>query len=92
MSGSLLDEGMNKVSDGKWVVNMLAKPHTEHNNAEGHVMIPEYLEGVRRPLDKGIKSVAVLFDAHIGIPSILSKPYVTNVSTVCHECITFWNL
>ena len=68
MSGSLLDEGMKKVSDGKWVVNMPAKPYTQHNNAEGHVTIPEYLEGVCRPLDKSIKSVAVLFDAHIGIP------------------------
>ena len=68
MSGSLLDEGMNKVSDGKWVVNMPAKPYTQHNNAEGHVTIPQYLEGVCRPLDKSIKSVAVLFNAHIGIP------------------------
>ena len=49
-------------------MNMPAKPYTQHNNAEGHVTIPEYLEGVCRPLDKSIKSVAVLFDAHIGIP------------------------
>ncbi|CAE7926624.1 unnamed protein product [Symbiodinium sp. KB8] len=63
----IVDEAPN-VSDGKWVVNMPAKPYTQHNNAEGHVTIPEYLESVCRPLDKSIKSVAVLFDAHIGIP------------------------
>ena len=56
---------------------MLPSPAKEH---EGHASIADFLGGVCRPLDpQAVKSVAVLFDAHVSISEFGSTSTLTKL-------------
>ncbi|CAE7505928.1 unnamed protein product, partial [Symbiodinium microadriaticum] len=66
MSGRLLDEGMNQVSDRRWQVKVLPHPDISTSDSGDRVTISDFLAGVRRPLDcKAVKSASVI--THVGI-------------------------
>ena len=68
MSGRLLDEGMNQVSDRRWQVKVLPHPDISTNDSGDRVTISDFLAGVCRPLDcKAVKSASVIMDSHVGI-------------------------
>ena len=68
MSGRLLDEGMNQVSDRRWQVKVLPHPDISTNDSGDRVTISDFLAGVCRRLDrKAVKSASVIMDSHVGI-------------------------
>ena len=80
MSGNLLDGAMAQVSEKGWNVRMLPNPSTFAKEHEGHVSIADFLGGVCRPLDpQAVKSVAVLFDAHVSISEFGSTSTLTKL-------------
>ena len=59
---------------------MLPNPSTFAKEHEGHVSIADFLGGVCRPLNpQAVKSVAVLFDAHVSISEFGSTSTLTKL-------------
>ena len=95
MSGSVLDQAMNEVSDKRWSVRLLPVPDTFAKEREVNNSIADFVAGVCRPLDpQVVKSVAVLFDSHVSIPefastSTLTKPVAENNVSILPSPIQF---
>ena len=80
MSGNLLDGAMGQVSEKGWNVRMLPSPSTCAKEHEGHVSVADFLGGVCRPLDpQAVKSVSILFDAHVNISEFGSTSTLTKL-------------
>ena len=68
MAGNLMDEGIAKVSDRNYQVRVLPEPNVFTCDSIDQVSVPDFLQGVCRPLDiKVVKSASVIFDVHLGI-------------------------
>ena len=63
-----MDEGIAKVSDRNYQVRVLPEPNVFTCDSIDQVSVPDFLQGVCRPLDiKVVKSASVIFDVHLGI-------------------------
>ena len=74
-----MDEGIAQVADRNYQVRVLPQPSIFANDSVEHVCVPDFLEGVSRPLDtKNVKSASIIFDAHISIPECGSACSIGN--------------
>ena len=69
MAGALLDEAIAQVGSKQWNLRPLQEATAGIKACSEPITLSDFIDGACRPLAKGIKSIHVLFNAHLGIPS-----------------------
>ena len=67
MAANLFDDAVRQVNEQKLNHRMLCNGTCYSNECSEHISIQDFLAAACRPLD-GLKSIAILFDVHYGIP------------------------
>ena len=76
MSGRVMDMAIAHVGGKQWSLQYLQEPRCGPCAPTSPLSLTDFLQGACRPLKKGVKSVSVLFDAHIALPEFGGVPAV----------------